>query len=765
MLAAVLTVFIFALLAPQLHRLFPRQSGWLFALLPLVLFGCFLSRIPATAGGETVREAWLWIPSLDVDISFSLDGLSLLFSLLISGIGVLVLVFASSYLDGHRHLGRFYGLILAFMGAMLGTVLAGDLITLFVFWELTGICSYLLIGFDHQNEASRRAALQALLITGAGGLALLAGLILLGRAAGGMELATVLANGTLVRNHQHYLPILLLVLTGAFTKSAQFPFHFWLPGAMAAPTPVSAYLHSATMVKLGIYLLARLSPVLGATEAWFFCLSLTGGVTLLLGAGLSIMRSDLKQILAWSTVAALGTLTLLLGLGSPLAATAAMLFLPAHALYKSALFLSAGAVDHGAGTRDISRLGGLVRSMPGVAAAAVLAALSMAGVPPLAGFITKELLYEANLQTQTWAAALTAVAFLGSALTVTAALLAGYLPFFGKRADATIHPHAVGTRLWLTALLPALAGLLAGLFPGHFGRWLAAPAVASILGAPIPVELALWHGINPVLWLSLATLASGLCIFALRSPLMARLPACEGGGVWGAERLYQILFGFLFWFSSALTSWLQSGRLRYYLMTVVGVSVSLMAYTLIDTSGIPSNLPRPDGGLHEWLTAFVILAGALMATVTSSRLAAVAALGTVGYGVALIYILFGAPDLAMTQFCIETLSIILFVLVLHKLPRFTLFSSPLSRLRDLLVALSIGAVMMLLVLLAISQPLSPQLKNWFLEQSLPAGHGRNVVNVILVDFRALDTLGEITVLAVAALGVYGLLKSRAGEGK
>ncbi len=765
MLVAVLTVFGIALLAPPLHRLFPRWSGWLSALLPLALFSYFLSRIPATSGGETLRETWLWIPSLDVDISFSMDGLALLFSLLISGIGVLVLVFASSYLDGHRYLGRFYGLILAFMGAMLGTVLAGDLITLFVFWELTGICSYLLIGFEHENEASRRAALQALLITGAGGLALLAGLILLARAAGGTDLAPILANGALVRNHQLYLPILLLVLAGAFTKSAQFPFHFWLPGAMAAPTPVSAYLHSATMVKLGIYLLARLSPVLGGTDAWFFCLTLTGGMTLLLGAGLAIVRKDLKQILAWSTVAALGTLTLLLGLGSPLAATAAMLFLPAHALYKSALFLSAGAVDHGAGTRDISRLGGLASSMPWVAAAAGLAALSMAGVPPLAGFMAKELLYEANIQTQAWSTAITAVAVLGSALTVTAALLAGYLPFFGKRTDAPIHPHPVAIRLWLPALIPALAGLLVGLFPGSFGRWLVAPAVANVLGSPFPVELALWHGINPVLWLSLATLASGLCVYALRSPLMARLPTGESSGVWGAERIYTILFDLLLRFSSTLTNRLQSGRLRYYLMTVVGVSASLMAYALIDTSGIPSNLPRPDGGLHEWLTALVILAGALMATVTSSRLAAVAALGTVGYGVALIYILFGAPDLAMTQFCIETLSIILFVLVLHKLPRFTLFSSPLSRLRDLLVALSIGGIMMLLVLLAISQPLPSHLKNWFLEQSLPAGHGRNVVNVILVDFRALDTLGEITVLAVAALGVYGLLKSRAGEGK
>ena len=764
LIAIVLSGFLAALAAPALYHFFPRWAGRLCPLLPLALFACLLTVAGQVSAGTPLIFSLPWIPSLGISFSLYLDGLGLLFALLVTGIGFLVFLYTPAYMGNDVRLGRLTGWLFVFMAAMLGTTLAGNLITMFVFWELTGICSYMLIGFDHEQEEARRAALQAILVTGIGGLALLAGFILLGNISGTMELAELLGGGDIVRAHPLYLPALMLVLAGAFTKSAQFPYHFWLPSAMAAPTPVSAYLHSATMVKLGIYLLARLSPVLGGTEAWFFCLTLTGGMTLLLGAGLAIVRNDLKQILAWSTVAALGTLTLLLGLGSPLAATAAMLFLPVHALYKSALFLSAGAVDHGAGTRDISRLGGLARSMPWVAAAAGLAALSMAGMPPLAGFIAKELLYEANVQTQVWSTAVTAIAVLGSVLTVTAALLAGYLPFFGKRADPPLHPHPVDARLWLPALLPALAGLLIGLFPGYFGRWLVAPAVASILGNPIPVELALWHGINPVLWLSLATLASGLCIFALRSPLTARLPIRERDGVWGAERLYNVLLDLLPRFSSAVTNRLQSGRLRYYLMTVVGVTVSLLAYTLINTSGLPSNLPRPDGGLHEWLTAFVILAGALMATVTSSRLAAVAALGTVGYGVALIYILFGAPDLAMTQFCIETLSIILFVLVLHKLPRFTQFSSPLSRLRDLLVALSIGGIMMLLVLLAISQPLPPHLKNWFLEQSLPAGHGRNVVNVILVDFRALDTLGEITVLAVAALGVYGLLKNRDGKG-
>lgn len=763
MLAAVLSGFVSALLAPVLHRRFPRWSGWGCAVVPLALFGFFGAQAGVVATGRQVRIAYDWIPSLGVDLSFTLDGLSLLFVLLITGIGVLVVVYASSYLHGHRHQGRFYGLILAFMAAMLGTVLAGDLITLFIFWELTGLCSYLLIGFDHGREAARKAALQALLVTGAGGLALLAGFLLLGGTVGSMELATILAAGDAVRGHPLYLPILLLVLAGAFTKSAQFPFHFWLPGAMEAPTPVSAYLHSATMVKLGVYLLARLSPVLGGTDAWFWWLTVAGGVTMVAGGFLALVRSDLKQILAYSTVAALGTLTLLLGLHTSAAATAAMVFLLVHALYKSALFLAAGAVDHGAGIRDLGRLGGLSRTMPWVALGAGLAALSMAGVAPLAGFVAKELLYEAKLQAPLAAKWVTAAGFMGNALTVAVAVMLGYLPFYGRKPDPPPHHHRVEPLLWLPPLFPALMGLLIGIVPGLAGQWLVAPAVAAVRGAPVPVDLALWHGVNPVFLLGVATVATGVGIASVRGALLRRLPAGSGPG-WGTERGYGLLLDGMLGLARWQTRFLQNGRLRYYIMTVVGGAVFLMGVAILRSGEIPRQLPRPDGGLHEWLAAGVILAGALTAATTTSRLAAVAGLGTVGYGVALVYILYGAPDLAMTQFCIETLSIVLFVLVLYRLPRFSLLSRPGGRVRDILVACSIGGFMTVLVWLAVSQTLVPHISSYFLEQSLPAGHGRNVVNVILVDFRALDTLGEITVLAVAALGVYGLMKARGGGG-
>ena len=728
--------------------------------IPLGLFAWFVLQIGPVAAGQVLQVAIPWIPSLGVTLSFRVDGLGLLFALLISGIGALVLLYASSYLHDHPHLGRFYGYLLTFMAAMLGTVLAGDLITLFIFWELTGVCSFLLIGFDYQQAASRRAALQALLVTGAGGLALLAGIILLAKAADSSDLSVILASGDQIRSHGLSLPILLLMLAGAFTKSAQFPFQFWLPGAMAAPTPVSAYLHSATMVKLGVFLLARFSPVLGGTDSWFVWLTVVGGITLLLGAAKAVLRTDLKQILAWTTVSALGMLTFLLGIGTQLAVTAAMLLLTVHALYKSALFLAAGAVDHGTGSREVNRLGGLAPSMPQVALAAGLAALSMAGLLPLAGFIAKELFYEATLHAPIRPWLLSGVALAGNSLTVAAALLAGYLPFYGVLRDRDIHPHRVDLRLWLPPLLPALLGLLVGLFPAGFGTLLTAPAVAQVVGSPVAVELALWHGFSPVLLLSLVTLGAGFCLYLLcrRWGWLQRLPG------WDTEQLYDLLLERLPGFASSVTLHLQSGKLRYYLMTVTGVAVALMAGTLAVNSTADLRLPMPDGSLHEWLTALVILAGALFATITSSRLAAVAALGVVGYGVALIYIIFGAPDLAMTQFCIETLSIILFVLVLHKLPHFTLLSTTRARLRDLVVALGIGSVMTMLVWRAVSQPLIPSLSTWFMEQSLPAGHGRNVVNVILVDFRALDTLGEITVLAVAALGVYAMLKPRSGKG-
>lgn len=766
MIAIVLSGFLAALAAPVLYRYFPRWAGRLCPLLPLSLFATLLTAIGPVAAGKPIIASLPWLPSLGVSFSLYLDGLGMLFALLVTGIGFLVFLYTPAYMEKERRQGQLSAWLFAFMAAMLGTTLAGNLITLFVFWELTGFCSYMLIGFEHEKESSRSAALQALLITGVGGLALLAGLILLGRVAGTMDLPAILSSGDLVRGHSLYLPILLLILAGAFTKSAQFPFHFWLPNAMAAPTPVSAYLHSATMVKLGIFLLARFSPVLGGTEEWLYAVSVVGALTMMVGAVYSILEHDLKRILAWSTVSALGCLALLLGMSTPAAATAAILFLLTHALYKSALFLVAGGVDHGAGSRDVRTLGGLAPTMPWLATAALLAALSMAGLPPLFGFISKEMIYGASLDASLLPRITTGLFLAANALTVTVAVVTGVLPFFRKSTPPTLHHHHLPAAIWLAPLLPAGLGLLLGLFPGMAAAFLISPAVSAIKAAPVSLSLGLWHGFNLELLLSGATLTLGLLVALFRHRLVTMLEAFRNGVPLAPGRWYETALDILMNTARVQTSLLQNGRLRYYLMALIFVAMGLMGLTFMKSGGVPSNLSLPSGYLHEWLVAGIILAGALAVTITDSRLGAVAALGTVGYGVSLVYIIYGAPDLAMTQFCIETLSIVLFVLVLYRLPLFALLSTPAVRLRDAGMAAAIGGLMSLLMLYVISQPLVSHVSEFFLANSLTAAHGRNVVNVILVDFRALDTLGEITVLAVAALGVFGLLKqNRSGEGE
>ncbi len=761
MIAAIFSGFLLALLAPTVVRLARRQAGWLLALLPAGLTLYFARLLGPVSAGRTVAVSVPWVPDLGISLSFYLDGLSLLFALLICGVGALVVVYAGSYLKGHPHLGRFYLYLLAFMASMLGLVLADNGLTMFVFWELTGLASFLLIGFEHERESARAAALQALLVTGAGGLALLAGLVLLAQASGSAELSTLLQNGRSLQGHPLYLPILLLVLAGAFTKSAQFPFHFWLPGAMEAPTPVSAYLHSATMVKAGVYLLARLSPVLGGSDAWHYLVVGAGTATMLLGALIALWQADLKRLLAYSTVSTLGALVLLLGLDTVLSVKAATLFLLAHALYKGALFLVAGVVDHETGTRDVTRLGNLARAMPVTALAAGLAALSMAGLPPLLGFINKELLYEAKLQAPRAAVWVTGAGVLANVCLVAVAGTVGLAPFLRRQADLPKKPHEAPPAMLLGPAVLAAMSLLCGLFPETVANSLLSAAVSAVRAQPTVVELKLWHGINPVFALSVLTLAAGAGLFAARDVLRRAGALGDAVGRFGPQRWYQGLLAGLNGLARAQTRLLQHGYLRLYLMTVILTTVGLVGSALLLGGGEV----RPMGGLgdvrfHEWVIAALILLGALMAVTTSSRLAAAAALSVIGYGVALIYMLFSAPDLAMTQFAVETLTVILFVLVVYRLPRFAALSGRGTRVRDALVALLAGGLMTALVLIATSVPREPHLAAFFAQYSWPLAKGRNVVNVILVDFRALDTLGEITVLGVAAIGVYALLRLR-----
>jgi multicomponent Na+:H+ antiporter subunit A len=757
---AILSLFLLAFLAPLVCRASGRASGWLLSLLPVSLALIFSTFVTTVNDGNFIISAHRWVPSLHVQFSFYLDGLSLLFSLLITVIGAVVLVYAGAYLHGDPRLGRFFFWILIFMGSMLGIVLADSLILLFVFWELTSLSSYFLIGFDDHEESARASALQALLATGAGGLAMLAGLILLGNVAETSELSALTAQADRIKEHDLYLTILVLILIGAFTKSAQFPFHFWLPNAMAAPAPVSAYLHSATMVKAGVYLLARLSPVLSGTEAWSSIVPLAGMVTMVIAAILALQETDLKRILAYSTLSALGVLVMLLGLGTPGAAKAAVAFLFAHALYKGALFLIAGAIDHETGTREVDRLGGLRRKMPLSAAAALLAAASMAGLPPFFGFIAKEGFYEAVFHAEFAAALLTALAMLASAIFVALAFGVGVLPFIGSLKSMPKSAHEAPLAMWSGPLCLAAAALIAGLLPRLAAEPLLAPATATVLNQPMKLDLSLWHGWNAVLLLSIVTSLGGLGMAALRLPIRHGLLRLKLGTKFGPEKIYEFFLYGLNALARRQTQVLQNGYLRIYLLVVIVATLAAAGGPLL---GIAAFSAVPDIGnfrFYELGLALLIVVAALAATFSLSRLGAIAALGVVGYGIALLYILFGAPDLAMTQFLIETLLVMLFVLVFYYLPRFATFSNAPTRLRDGLVAIAAGALMTVLVLTVTRVQLHPSIAEYFIENSVPLAHGRNIVNVIIVDFRALDTLGEITVLAVAGIGVFGLLKLR-----
>ncbi len=765
MLWTILLILLLALAAPGLTRLAPRASAWVLGAGSIAVAAYYGGRFEAILGGAAVVERLPWVAGLGVDLAFRLDGLSMMFAILVCGVGGLILIYAGGYLAGHPHLGRLLAFLLMFQASMLGLVLADNLLLLFVFWELTSISSFFLIGFDHSSEDARQSALQALLVTGLGGLCLLAGFLLLGQAGGSLDVGGLLAAVHEVHVHPSYPPALLLILLGAFTKSAQVPFHFWLPAAMVAPTPVSAYLHSVTMVKAGIYLLLRLSPILGGTALWHGSMEVVGGVTMLLGAWLAVQQRDLKKILAYSTISSLGTLVFLIGLDSPRSLEAALVYLFAHALYKGALFLTVGIVDHSVGTRDVERLGGLVRHAPWLAAVAGIAALSMAGAPPMLGFLGKELLYEVVLTAPRAAILSGLTALATSVLLVAAACLVAVRPFWGRlRGGEELSFHAVPVSLFLAPTVLAALGLIAALWSASLEAWLLAPAASALLEQSRTLDLKLWHGWTWVLAFSALTLLAGgglypLCAKFRRLP--ARWPLL---GAWGPSRWYVWALAGLKGFSQWQTRVLQNGRLRVYLLTVVTFTVVLVGGVLAGRSDMPIRPQLQPWFLRDLVLICGVLAAAWICLSTGSRLTAIVAMGVVGYGVALIYVQFGAPDLAMTQFLIETMTVVLFALTVHRLPLFSRLRGKTSWQLDAVVALAAGGLMAVLSLVAMANRHGGRLANYFLEQSVPAGHGRNVVNVILVDFRALDTLGEITVLAVAGAGVLALLKLSVGRG-
>jgi multicomponent Na+:H+ antiporter subunit A len=711
------------------------------------------------AGG--LRLSVPWLPAFGIEAAFRLDGLSLAFVLLITGVGALVLLYAAAYARKDHRLWRLLGLLMLFEISMLGLVLADDALTLFLFWEGTTVTSYLLVGFDHHKAEARAKALQALMVTGAGGLALLAGLVLLGHEIGSYRLSDAVAAGDALRASPLYLPIVLLVLAGCFTKSAQVPFHFWLPNAMAAPTPVSAYLHSATMVKAGVYLIARLSPALAGTPVWIWTLTLVGGATMLLGAVWALRQTDIKSMLAYTTVSGLGSLVMFLGSNVPVAVVAASTFLIVHAFYKAALFLVIGIIEKQTGTREIDRLGGLGRALPVTWAVTLLAGFAMAGFPPLLGFIGKELKYEGALAVASEPLLVAGVAVLSNAFMVAVGLAIALRPFTGTRRAPKTDIHEAPWPMLVGPLTLAVLGLVFGVVPEGVETHLVQPMATAILGGPVRVDLKLWHGLNIPLILSISTFLLGLLAFRLLPWLRGALTSVEPR-LPRMERGYEACLDGLKALALRVAGTLQTGRLSDYLRLSFGsLAAMLMAAALM--AHRKGGLGMPPLTLVETGVLLLVAAGALALPGARSRLQAVGALSVVGSGVALIFALYGAVDVAMTQLLVETLLIVIIAVALLRLPSLGPVPRGPSRAFALPIAVGAGAGLSLAMLAALATPLDPALSDWFARAAWPEAYGRNIVNVILVDFRALDTFGEIVVVAVAGLAALALLQRRVDD--
>ena len=754
--------FLAALAAPALVKRFGHNAAWVLAIAPALAFVHFALMLPEIAAGGVVTGGYAWVPSFNLSFSWFIDGLSLTFALLITGIGLLIVLYAGGYMKGHPQQGRFLSFLLLFMGAMLGVVVSDSLLMLFVFWELTSITSFLLIGFDHERAASRRAALQALVVTGGGGLLLLAGLIFIWDISGITQLSMLVRGGDILRDSPFYLAALLLVLGGAFTKSAQFPFHFWLPNAMEAPTPVSAYLHSATMVKAGVYLLMRLNPVLGDTAAWQILLPFFGGLTMLTGALLAVRQTDLKLMLAYTTVSSLGLLVMLTGFGSDHAIEAAVLYLVAHSLFKGALFMVAGIIDHEAGTRDITKLGGLRKAMPITFVAALAAAISMAGLPPFFGFLAKEEIYYALAHGNPRAVLFAGIAILGNGLMFAVAFAVGLKPFLGKPVKTPKPAHEGPLLLWLGPALLALKGLTIALFSGIAHFYISTPMASAIAGEVRPVEISLIPHIGVPLGLSLLTIALGIVLYtqlsAVRS-LMARTFTALGAG---PDRGFDVFIEMLVKVSFHVTRLIQPGRLEFYVTATFAVIAAVLLVPLFLYGELPSmpSWPR-DMPVHELTFIAIAVAGLVAVLTASSRLTAIIALGIQGFAVAVIFLLFGAPDLSFTQFMVETLSVVILTLVMTRLRLSPSDHRGLGqKLLDSTIAIACGTGFALFLMRATQASFDNRLTDFYNTYSKVIAHGANVVNVIIVDFRGTDTLGEIAVVMITGLAILALIRIR-----
>ena len=713
---------------------------------------------PEVLGGRVVQTRIDWLPSLGMNANFRLDGLGLLFAILILGIGLLIILYARFYLAKSDPMGQFFCYLLLFQGAMLGIVLSDNILLLLVFWELTSLSSFLLIGFWKENPEGRRGARMALATTGAGGLLLIAGMLILGQIAGSYDLSVILTQKDAIQASAWYLPALILILIGAFTKSAQFPFHFWLPHAMAAPTPVSAYLHSATMVKAGLFLLARMWPVLAGTDAWFVIVATTGLITMILGAGVALFKQDLKAILAYSTISHLGLITFLLGLGTKAGAVAAMVHIICHASFKAALFMTAGIVGHTTHSRDLRALGGLRTVMPITFGLTVLATLSMAGVPPLNGFLSKEMMLESAAHTSwlgnPWLVPM--MATLGAMLSVGYCLRYVSGLFFGPvRSDYAAPPHDPPIGLWLAPAVLVAVVVAMGLAPMPLTSWLIDAASSATLGMPTQTPIKLWHGWqSPALYLSIAAFGGGFVVFGSHRRLAQIWQAAV---LPDARQIYNALLRGGIALAQSITAALHTNTFTPaagILVTTVVASCLYAFFTATHSVGTLIATPIQVGPAMVWLVLMPAIAASVI--VHRNRMVAVLMVGVVGLIISAAFAYLSAPDLALTQITVEVVTVILLLMALNMLPKTSLPNRLMIPRLIIAGAAGIGAAALSYALM-LRAPAFPAISAFHLAQSKPGAGGTNAVNTIIVDFRGYDTYGEIIVLGIAALLVFALI--------
>ncbi|WP_038828687.1 Na+/H+ antiporter subunit A [Bacillus subtilis] len=789
---AILSPFLFAFIIPFLAKYAKRvHTGWFVLILPVLLFIYFLPMIRMTQSGETLRSVLEWIPSLGINFTVYIDGLGLLFALLITGIGSLVTLYSIFYLSKEKEqLGPFYVYLLMFMGAMLGVVLVDNVMVLYMFWELTSLSSFLLIGYWYKREKSRYGAAKSLLITVSGGLCMLGGFILLYLITDSFSIREMVHQVQLIAGHELFIPAMILILLGAFTKSAQFPFYIWLPDAMEAPTPVSAYLHSATMVKAGIYVIARFSPIFAFSAQWFWIVSLVGLFTMVWGSFHAVKQTDLKSILAFSTVSQLGMIISMLGVSSAalhyghteyytVAAMAAIFHLINHATFKGSLFMAVGIIDHETGTRDIRKLGGLMAIMPITFTISLIGTFSMAGLPPFNGFLSKEMFFTSMLRVthfdlfnvQTWGVLFPLFAWIGSVFTFIYSMKLLFKTFRGnyqpEQLEKPAHEAPVGM-LVPPVILVALAVSLF-FFPNILSYSLIEPAMNSIYPTLLAghekfhVHISQWHGVTTELLMTAGIVVIGT---------IGYLSLNKWKGIYKLfpskltlNRLYDKLLTLMEKGSYRVTKQYMTGFLRDYLLYIFAGFIILIGGAFAIKGGFSF---KTEGmakiGVYEIILTLVMISATVATVFARSRLTAIIALGVVGYTLALFFVIFRAPDLALTQLVIETISVALFLLCFYHLPKLRLKTKTRTfRMTNFIISLGVGIIVTLLGIASSSQRTKDSIASFFVKHSHDLGGGDNVVNVILVDFRGFDTMFEITVLTIAALGIYSMIKTKVKE--